>query len=556
MEKITVAKAIVKALETEGVTIVFGIPGGAILPLYDELRNSQIRHVLVRHEQGAAHMADGYARSTGKVGVCITTSGPGAANLTTGIATAYMDSSPVIAITGQVATPLIGNDAFQEIDATGITIPITKHNELAINPFEIPKLLKKAFYLCRTGRKSPVLLDFPIDILKTKIEFDYPSSVKIEGYEPIPHLDHHLIEESIKLIKNAKRPLIIAGGGVITADASAQVFELVEMLQIPIVTTLMGKGSFPETHSLYIGLMGMHGTKYANFAVQHADCILAIGTRFSNRSTGPLDTFARQAKVIHIDIDAAEIGKNINVEVGIVGDANDVLSKMISFFKQSGFNRLGKWGRWNETIAKIKRGISHTPEPGMRVPYIVSELYKNYPKCIIVTDVGRHQIWSAHFYKVLEPRKFITSGGLGTMGFGIPAAIGAQIGNPEKKVICIVGDGGFMMTCQEIATAAAYNIPIVVLIMNDSRLGMVWQLQDVFYNKRYSAVDFKKEIDFAKFAIALGTKGIRIEQKEKISEALDRAFNSSGPVIIDFVVKKDEKVYPMVVGKSLEEMIK
>jgi len=555
MGKITVAKAIVKALETEGVKIVFGIPGGAILPLYDELRNSQIRHVLVRHEQGAAHMADGYARSTGKVGVCITTSGPGAANLTTGIATAYMDSSPVIAITGQVATPLIGNDAFQETDATGITIPITKHNELAINPFEIPKLLKKAFYLCRTGRKSPVLLDFPIDILKTKIEFDYPSSVKIEGYEPIPHLDHHLIEESIKLIKNAKRPLIIAGGGVITADASAQVFELVEMLQIPIVTTLMGKGSFPETHSLYIGLMGMHGTKYANFAVQHADCILAIGTRFSNRSTGPLDTFARQAKVIHIDIDAAEIGKNVNVEVGIVGDANDVLSKMISFFKQSGFNRPGKWGRWNETIAKIKRRISHTPEPGMRVPYIVSELYKNYPKCIIVTDVGRHQIWSAHFYKVLEPRKFITSGGLGTMGFGIPAAIGAQIGNPEKKVICIVGDGGFMMTCQEIATAAAYNIPIVVLIMNDSRLGMVWQLQDVFYNKQYSAVDFKKEIDFAKFAIALGTKGIRIEQKEKISEALDRAFNSSGPVIIDFVVKKDEKVYPMVVGKSLEEMI-
>lgn len=296
MKKITVAKAIVKALEAEAVKIVFGISGGAILPLYDELRNSRIRHILVRHEQGAVHMADGYARSTGQVGVCLATSGPGATNLTTGIATAYMDSSSILAITGQVATSLIGNDAFQEADITGITIPITKHNELIREPSKVPQLLKMAFHLCKTGRKGPVLLDFPTDVLKAEIDFDYPSCVKIEGYEPIPHLDHHLIGESIKLIKNAKKPLIIASGGVIAADASAQLFELIKILQIPIVTILMGKGSFPETHPLYMGIMGMHGTKCANFAVQNADCILTIGTRFSDRSTGSLDTFAKQAK--------------------------------------------------------------------------------------------------------------------------------------------------------------------------------------------------------------------------------------------------------------------
>lgn len=555
MEKIIVAKAIVKALEAEGVKVVFGYPGGAILPLYNELRNSGIKHVLVRHEQGAAHMADGYARSTGKVGICLTTSGPGATNLTTGIATAYMDSSPVLVITGQVVTPLIGTDAFQETDITGITIPITKHNELVTRSAEVPKLLKETFYLCRTGRKGPVLLDFPVDVLKDEIDFGHPPSVKIEGYEPISSLDHSLLEKSIKLIKNSKRPLIIAGGGVITANASTQVFELIEMLEIPIVTTLMGKGSFPETHPLCMNLMGIHGTKYGNFAVQHADCILAIGTRFSNRSTGSLDTFAREAKVIHIDIDPSEIDKNVETEVGIVGDAKDILSKMINLFKQSGFSHPDEWRKWNKTITKIKGRNLLTPKPGMRVPYIVNELYKNYPNCIIVTDVGRHQMWSAHFYNVLEPRKFITPGGLGTMGFGIPAAIGAQVGNPDKKVVCIVGDGGFMMTCQEIATAVAYKVPIVVLVMNDSRLGMVWQLQDVFYNKRHFAVNFKKEINFAKFATSLGAAGIRVEQKEKISEALDRAFNSNGPVIVDFIVKKDERVYPMVVGKSLEEMI-
>jgi len=541
MEKITVAKAIVKALETEGIEVVFGYPGGAILPLYDELHNSPIKHILVRHEQGAAHMADGYARSTGKVGVCITTSGPGAANLTTGIATAYMDSSPVIAITGQVATSLIGNDAFQETDTTGITIPITKHNELIIKSSEVPQLLKKAFHLCRTGRKGPVLLDFPTDVLKTEINFDYPSSIEIEGYEPMSPIDLHTIEKSIKLIKNAKRPLIIAGGGIIASNAYSEIRELVKILQIPITTTLMGKGA---------------GTKCANFAVQHADCILAIGTRFSDRSTGHLDTFARGAKIIHIDIDPAEIDKNVKVEIGIVGDAKDVLSKIISLLKRLKFTRLIEWEEWKRIIARVREKSLLTPgKPGMRIPYIISELYRNYPDCIIVTDVGRHQIWGAHFYKVSEPRSFMTPGGLGTMGFGIPAAIGTKIGNPEKKVVCISGDGGFIMTCQEIITAASYNIPIIVLVMNDSRLGMVWQLQDIFYNKKYFAVDFEKEIDFAKFATSLGARGIRVEKKEEIRETLDKAFSSDGPVVVDFIVEKDEKVYPMVVGKSLEEMI-
>ncbi len=548
--KTTGAKALVKALEAQGVEFIFGYPGGATLPLYDEIAKSSIKHILARHEQGAAHMADGYARASGKVGVCMATSGPGATNLVTGIATAFMDSSPVIAITGQVPRSMIGNDAFQEVDTTGITIPITKHNYLIKHAKEIPSVIKEAFYLASTGRKGPVLIDIPTDVQAEEFNLNEVKEEPLEGYNPTIKGHIGQIKKAIQLLKTSRKPIIIVGGGVFHSDAGEELITLAERGNIPYIYTLMGKAAVPNTHPLSFGMLGYHGRYAANYGINNADVVFAIGVRFSNRSTGPLETFAKQASIIHIDIDPAEISKNVPATLPIVGDAKHVLTELNKQLPEL------KHTKWITELNNIQKEHPLKAKlKGVTTPNIIRILHEVIENPLVVTDVGKHQMFAALHLPVDTPRSFLTSGGLGTMGFSVPAAIGAKVGRPDSRVVVIAGDGSFLMTCQQIATAVQYNIPVLILIMNDYCLGMIHQLQDVLYGKRYQACDLERTVNYAKLAQSLGAVGIRVTKEEEIASAINEGLKNERPTVIDFILEEAPNVYPMVVGKSLLEMI-
>jgi len=548
--KTTGAKALIKALAAQGVEVIFGYPGGATLPIYDELSKSGIRHVLARHEQGAAHMADGYARATGKPGVCMATSGPGATNLVTGLANAYMDSSPLVAITGQVPRSMIGNDAFQEVDITGITIPITKHNYLIQEANEIPHAVQEAFFLASTGRRGPVLLDIPRDVQLEEYSHHQAKYPPLEGYRPTVEGHPGQLKRAATLIKGAERPLVIAGGGVSLSDACGELLELVAKAHIPVVHTLMGKGSFPNSHPLCLGLMGYHGRVAANTAVSEADVILAVGTRFGDRSTGPLASFGKQARIIHVDIDPAEISKNVPSFLPIVGDARQVLKALAESVSEKGHKA------W---LDHLRKAVDEHPlrarKGGVTIPNILRILKDMVPDPVLVTDVGRHQIFAAHYFPVDSCRSWVSSGGLGTMGFGTPAAIGARVGRPDRRVINIAGDGSFMMTCQEIASAVVEEVPVVILVMNDYCLGMIRQLQDAFYGKRYEACTFGRTVDFAKLGEAMGAHGERVTREQEIAPAIERSLAAGRPAVVDCILEEPGNVYPMVTGGSLTEYV-
>ena len=548
--KMSGAKALIRALESQGVEVIFGYPGGATLPIYDEVAKSSIRHFLARHEQGAAHMADGYSRATGKTGVCMATSGPGATNLVTGLANAYMDSSPLVAITGQVPRPMIGNDAFQEVDITGITIPITKHNYLLQKASDIPHSIQEAFYLASTGRKGPVLLDIPRDV---QLEIFSPHQAKypaLEGYRPTVAGHPGQIKRAGSLLKSAQKPLIIAGGGVSLASARDLLVRLAEKADIPVVYTLMGKASFPNSHPLCFGMMGYHGRIEANHAISNADVILGVGTRFGDRSTGPLNTFATQAKIIHIDIDPAEISKNVPSYIPIVGDAGQVLEQLVELVPEK------KHDQWTlELRETAERHPLKGKSSGVIIPNILRILKSLVRDPIIVTDVGRHQIFTAHYFPVDSSHSFVTSGGLGTMGFGVPAAIGAKVGRPDRPVIDIAGDGSFMMTCQEVAAAVAEDIPIVVLVMNDYCLGMIKQLQDASYGRRYEACKFGRNVDFARLAESMGAAGFKVTREDEIAPAIEKSLAAGRTAVVDCILDDPGNVYPMVTGSSLLEYV-
>jgi len=552
--KLTGAQIICESLVREGVEAIFGFPGGAVLPLYDTLpQYPQLRHILVRHEQGAAHAADGYARATGKVGVCMATSGPGATNLVTGIANAYLDSSPVVAITGQVARPFIGKDAFQEVDISGITLPITKHNYLVLDVASLAGTVKEAFYLARTGRPGPILIDVPRDVFIDQAEFDYPSKVDLPGYKPTLHGHPAQIKKATKLINEAQRPLIIAGRGVIISRAYAELKQLAETAQIPVVTTLLGIGCFPESHILSFGMLGMHGMAYANMAVGSADVIIAIGMRFDDRATGKVSEFAPHASIIHIDIDPAEIGKNVPVAVPIVGDVKLVLEALnrliISTEHVDWLQQLEDWQKCHpSTVIRECEGL--LPQLVIRKIYEVTQ-----GEAIIVTGVGQNQMWAAQHYCYDKPNSLISSGGLGTMGFELPAALGAKVGCPDTTVWCIAGDGGFQMTIQELATIVQEKVAIKIAIINNGYLGMVRQWQELFYGRRYVATPLSGP-DFVKIAEAYGIPGLRVRRKEEVVPAIVRAMEEPGPFLIDFMVEPEENVYPMVTpGAALTEVL-
>jgi acetolactate synthase-1/2/3 large subunit len=553
------AKALIKSLENEGVEVIFGIPGGAILPVYDALYGSSIRHILVRHEQCAAHAADGYARASGRVGVCMATSGPGATNLVTGIATAYMDSSPIVAITGQVARHMIGRDAFQEADIIGITTPITKYSFQIRSAEEVPRVVKEAFYLAAEGRPAPVLIDFPVDVQREEVEMDF--DVKIS-----PHLNkvvkepHPLqVKRATEILLNAERPVILAGGGVIISNASEELRALAELLMIPVMVTLMGKGAFPENHPLYIGRIGMHGSAAANKLIVEADVILAVGTRFSDRSTGRFDTFARDATLIHVDIDAAEIGKNIRPDIPIVADAKHALKAIYEAAKE--LARKKDNSIWLQKVKEIKESLEKAGQHSadeLSPKNLIREIRKLLPADgIVTTGVGRNQMWASLYLEVYHPRTFITSGGLGTMGFGLPAALGAKVAKPNSIVVDIDGDGSFLMTERELATSITENIPVIAVILNDGWLGMVKYWQDLFYGRKYCATCLKRGIpDFVKLAEAYGANAARPQSLEEFSKTFKEAMSSDRTTVIDVWINPDEPVLPFAPpGKSLAETI-
>lgn len=558
MSKMNGAKALVEALKRENVEIIFGIPGGAILPVYDVLYSSDIKHILMRHEQCAAHAADGYARASGRVGVCMSTSGPGATNLVTGIANAYMDSSPIVAITGQVPRPFIGKDAFQETDIIGITTPITKCNFQVRSAAEIPKIVKTAFYIASTGRRGPVLIDLPRDVQLEEDEMNFDDRIELRGYKPVYDPHPLQVEKAVNLLLQAERPVIVAGGGVIASNASPELVALSELLMAPVATTLMGKGAMPEDHPLSLGMLGMHGTVAANYLVQEADALLAVGMRFSDRSTGNIKTFCPNGKIIHIDVDASEIGKNIRPHVPIVADAKRALqaiySRIIEKFSRkertAWFNRIQELKRMQEEIIK-------SDNERIRPPALMAEIRSLLPNdAIITTEVGQNQMWAALYLKVYKPRTFISSGGLGTMGFGFPAAIGAKAACPNVPVVDIAGDGSFIMTEQDLASSVAWNIPVIVIILNNSVLGMVAQWQRLFYGRRYSAIDLKGLPDFVKLAEAYGAQGFRAQSIDEFRRALKSALNSDVTTVIDVPISSEENVLPMVPpGQDLKNLM-
>jgi acetolactate synthase-1/2/3 large subunit len=553
-EKINGAKALIKCLEKEDVDILFGYPGGQIIPFYNELYDSNMRHILVRHEQAAAHAADGYARATGKIGVCVSTSGPGATNLVTGIATAYMDSVPIVALTGQVPTSMIGNDAFQEADITGITQPITKHNYLVQDAKELPRIVKEAFHIAYTGRPGPVLIDLPKDIQNTEIDFYYPEKVEMRGYKPTYKGNIQQIKRAAEEILNSSMPVIYAGGGVISSNSSCELVELAETINAPVTTTLMGISSIPTDHPLYIGMLGMHGSKYANYAVQESDLIIAVGARFDDRVTGKLESFAPNARVIHIDVDPAEISKNVKVHIPIVGDAKQVLKSLNKYVKRCNSEA------WIEKINKWKKEYPLTYKQmspdGVMPQFVIEQISKVCNDAIIVTEVGQHQMWAAQYFNYRKPRTFITSGGLGTMGYGFPAAMGAKVGRPDKTVIDIAGDGSFQMNSQELATVVQNKIPVVVVILNNGYLGMVRQWQELFYERRYSCTFIKGSVDFVKLAEAYGALGLRAERPSEVGPAIEEAVRSGRPAVVDVIVECEANVYPMVpAGAAINEIL-
>ncbi|RKY57760.1 MAG: biosynthetic-type acetolactate synthase large subunit [Candidatus Latescibacterota bacterium] len=553
----TGAEIFVECLKREGVKEFFGYPGGAVIPLFDELYKhwEEFRFILVRHEQAAAHAADGYARATGKVGVCIATSGPGATNLTTGIATAYMDSVPIVAFTGQVRTAMIGSDAFQEADVTGITRPITKHNYLVKDVEDLARIIKEAFYIARTGRPGPVLVDVPVDIGLAETEFDYPEKVELRGYKP-NYKGHPLqIKKVAKAIEESERPLLYVGGGVVISGAHEEVRQLAEKANIPVTTTLMALGTFPPDHPLYLGMPGMHGTRYANMAFIECDLIIAVGARFDDRVTGKIDAFAPHAKIAHIDIDPAAISKNVEVHIPVVGDAKLILRELLPLVKPRPRNS------WNDQIDEWKRKWPLTyrnSDSVVKPQYVVEQIYEATKdrETIIATEVGQNQMWTAQYYKFHRPRTLLTSGGLGTMGYGFPASIGAQAGRPDALVIDIAGDGSIQMNIQELATVVQHGLPIKIAILNNGYLGMVRQWQELFWGRRYSAVDIAVQPDFVKLAEAYGIKGMRIEHPSEVRDAIEEALKEPGPVLMDFRIEREENVFPMVpAGKALHEMI-
>lgn len=552
--KLAGAEIICKALEHEGVDVVFGYPGGTVLPLYDKLYDSSIKHILVRHEQCAAHAADGYARATGKPGVCIATSGPGATNLVTGIANAYMDSVPLIVFTGQVAMSAIGRDSFQEADITGVTLPVVKHSYLVRDVGRLAATIRAAFHIAGTGRPGPVLIDLPKDITTAEVEFEYPPEISFRGYRVPGPCSAAQIYQAAKAIGESKKPVIYAGGGVISSNAADKLREFAENAQIPVTTTLMGKGIFPETHPLSLGMLGMHGTAYANFAISYCDLLIAVGARFDDRVTGRLDTFAPNAKVIHIDIDPAELGKNVRVHFPLNGDARLVLSNLITRLQAP---KTGEWLRQIEQW-KADHPLTYTQEEGVLKPQYIVEQIREIAggEAVITTEVGQNQMWAAQYYKAVHPRNFITSGGLGTMGYGLPAAIGAQIGRPDAVVFDIAGDGSVQMTSQELATAVQYQLPINIAILNNGYLGMVRQWQELFHGKRYSQTELPGIPDFVKLAEAYGAEGIRVDCPDEVRLAIERAIASRKPVVLDFVIDREENVFPMVPpGGSLTKMM-
>ena len=560
MVKLSGANALIGALKKQKVKDIFGIPGGVTLPLYDALCDSDLHHILAHHEQCAAHMADGYARASGFPGVCLATSGPGATNLVTGIATAYMDSSPIIALTGQVPRMMIGRDAFQEADIIGITTPITKYGFQAKNAAEIPSIVKKAFLIAPTGRPGPVLIDLPRDVLQEMADVDFEAPVEVRGYKP--RYDPHPIQvrKVVDMLLGAERPMMLVGGGAIISNASQEVLQLAEHLLMPVGYTLMGKGVIPDTHPLALGMVGMHGTLEANRLIFEADVLLVVGARFSDRTTGRIDQFCPEAKIIHVDVDTAEIGKNAKVDLPIVADAKKTLSQVYTQIVEK--QTIRKASPWMKRLEEIRSQFQSNSNGNagdnfLRPKDILRELRKVLPlKAIVTTEVGQNQMWSALHFQALEPRTFISSGGLGTMGFGFPAALGAKVARPEVPVVDIAGDGSFIMTEQDLATSVLDHIPVTVVILNNSMLGMVAQWQRIFYGRRYMAVDLKRCPDFVKLADAYGAQGERVGSLDEFSKAVQKSLRSEITTVIDVPISPEENVFPMVPsGKALKEMI-
>ncbi len=549
--KLTGSEIVIECLKEQGVDTVFGYPGGTILNIYDALYKHQdeIFHILTSHEQGAAHAADGYARATGKVGVCMATSGPGATNLVTGIATAYMDSVPMVAITANVAVPMLGRDSFQEIDIAGVTMPITKHNYIVKDVNKLADTIRMAFHIARSGRPGPVLVDITKDVTASSAE--YTPEKPYETERSTEYIKEKDLEKAIELINHSKKPFIFVGGGAVISDAAKELMEFAEKVHAPVADSLMGKGAFDGRSELYTGMLGMHGTKASNLGVTHCDLLITIGSRFSDRVVGNAKTFAKNAKIIQIDVDPAEINKNIVVDCSVIGDVKEVLKRMNTKIEDHNHD---------EWLAYVHGMVEKYPlrynEDILTGPYVVEEIYKvTGGDAIITTEVGQHQMWAAQFYKYKKPHTFITSGGLGTMGYGLGASLGAKVGRPEKTVINIAGDGCFRMNMNEIATASRYNIPIIQVVINNHVLGMVRQWQTLFYGKRYSNTILNDAVDFVKLAEAMGAVGIRVTKKEEVAPALEKAMSLGRPVVIDCVIDQDDKVFPMVpAGDSIENV--
>jgi acetolactate synthase-1/2/3 large subunit len=552
--------AVMECLKAEGVDVVFGLPGGANLPTYDAFVDGGIRHILVRHEAGGGHAAEGYAKATGRVGVAFATSGPGATNLITPICDAMMDSVPVVFITGQVRTELLGTDGFQEADTIGITMPVVKHSFMIQDPLEIPRAIHEAFYVARSGRPGPVLVDIPQDLSRAEIPYEPVADVRLPGYQPTLEGNQKQIRQAAKALLAARRPVIYAGGGVVNANASEELVEFATSDRFPVTCTLMGLGAFPAPHPQWLGMLGMHGTRAANYAMDEADLICAVGARFDDRITGKLSEFAPRAKFIHIDVDPAEISKNVPAHIPIVGDAKHVLAKLLVEYRALGADpkRLGEWWEqiegWRE---KYPLAYEDSSDSEIKPQYMVKALHEaTGGEAIVTSDVGQHQMWAAQYYDFPKPRRWINSGGLGTMGFGLPAAMGAAVGCPEQTVCCIAGDGSVQMNAQELATCAQEKIPIKVFIMNNGYLGMVRQWQELFWDGRYSHVETGDYPDFVKLAEAYGATGMRFESKATLVEDMKRAIETDGPVVVDVRVTREENTYPMIpAGQAAREMV-
>ena len=560
--ELTGAQILLESLKKEGVDVLFGYPGGAVIDIYDELpRHPELKHVLVRHEQGAVHAADGYARASGKVGCCLVTSGPGATNTVTGIATAYCDSIPLVVFTGQVPTQLIGNDAFQEVDIVGITRPCTKHNFLVKDVRNLAKTIRQAFYLARSGRPGPVLVDLPKDIMQARTEFVWPEDIFMRSYNPTYKPNLNQLRRTAEELAKARKPIILAGGGVIMANASEVLCELAHELNIPVATTLMGLGAFPANGDLWLGMVGMHGTYAANMSINHADLLVCVGARFDDRVTGRLQDFASHARIVHNDIDPTSIRKNVEVDVPVVGDCRQALEGILEICraKMADTDWSGMHADWLQTVHEWKANhpLAYNKNGHIKPQQVIETMYSiTKGDAIIATEVGQNQMWAAQFYTFTKPRTLLTSGGLGTMGYGFPAAIGAQFAFPDKLVINVAGDGSIQMNIQELATVVQNKIPVKVVILNNGHLGMVRQWQELFYNRNYSHTNMEAQPDFVKLAEAYGAEGYRISKPEELEDVLRKALTSPNPAFIDVMVEREENVYPMVpAGAALDEML-